>query len=97
MSTDKGMDKQRFLISSGIQVQTLELWIEQHWLVPRETAEGLEFTDTDVARAGFIRELKQDFGANDAGIDVILHLVDQIHGLRQILSDLRAGMEKPLE
>ncbi|MFT3989294.1 chaperone modulator CbpM [Aestuariivirga sp.] len=90
------MDKQRFLTTSGIQIQTLDLWIEQHWLVPHETAQGLEFSEVDVARAAFIRQMKDDFGANDAGIDVILHLLDQIHGLRQALSELREGLDKPV-
>jgi len=88
------MTRQEFLTSSGLQGQTLELWIEQEWLVPEETPEGACFSEIDIARAHFIRELKADIGANDEGIGVILHLVDQLHGVRRALAELRSQMRK---
>jgi len=87
------MTKQEFLRSSGLQVRTLELWIEQEWLVPEETPTGIRFGDIDIARAQFIRELKNDIGANDEGIGVILHLVDQLHGMRRALAALHTKMQ----
>ncbi|WP_426414006.1 chaperone modulator CbpM [Bradyrhizobium ganzhouense] len=84
------MNKQEFLASSGLRVQTLELWLEQRWLIPAESASGVLFSDGDVARAHLIQDLKGDFGVNDEGIDVILHLIDQLHGVRQAFSLLRA-------
>lgn len=86
------MTKQEFLISSGLQVQVLEFWLEQRWLVPEEVAGVLHFHDIDIARVHLIRQLKDDLGANEQGIDVILHLVDQVHGLRRALNELREGM-----
>jgi chaperone modulatory protein CbpM len=86
------LSKQEFLTSSGLQVQTLELWLEQQWLIPEETPAGARFSDGDVARARLIQDLKGDFGVNDEGIDVVLHLVDQLHGLRRVLAQLHAGM-----
>lgn len=83
------MNKQEFLTCSGLQIQTLELWIEQQWLVPQQTPTGMNFSDVDVARAHFIRDLKTDLGINDEGVDVILHLVDQLHSLRRALGQLR--------
>ena len=47
----------------------------------------------DVARARFIGNLKTDLGVNDEGIDVILHLVDQLHGLRAALEQLKRDIE----
>ena len=85
--------KQEFLISSGLQVQTLEFWIEQQWLIPEETSSGVSFSDRDVARAKLIQDLKGDFGVNDEGIAVVLHLVDQLHGLRRVLRQLHAGID----
>jgi chaperone modulatory protein CbpM len=87
------MTKQEFLASSGIHVRTLDLWIEQEWLAPEQTPEGTRFSDIDVARARFIRDLRDDIGANDEGIDVILHLLDQLHGLRRTLAELRDDMK----
>lgn len=80
------LTKQEFLISADLQEQTLELWLEQRWLIPDETADEIRFTDCDIARAGLIRDLQQDFGVNDAGVALILHLVDQLHGVREALS-----------
>lgn len=82
------MSKQEFLTSSGVQVQTLEFWLEQEWLIPERTADGMNFSEKDVARARLIQDLKTDFGVNDEGIDVVLHLVDQLHGMRCALAQL---------
>jgi chaperone modulatory protein CbpM len=87
------MNKQEFLSSTGLQVQTLDFWLEQRWLIPAQTAAGTNFSDMDVARAHFIRDLKADFGVNNEGVDVILHLVDQLHGLRRVLEQLHDGLQ----
>jgi chaperone modulatory protein CbpM len=86
------MNKQEFLTCSGLQVQTLELWLEQRWLIPEQTAVGMRFSDVDVARARLIQELKTGFCVNDEGVDVILHLLDQLHGLRHALAQLHNGV-----
>jgi chaperone modulatory protein CbpM len=82
------MNEQEFLTRAGLQMQTLELWLEQRWLIPEQSSAGTNFSDMDVARARLIRDLKDDFGVNDAGVDVILHLLDQLHGLRSALDHL---------
>jgi chaperone modulatory protein CbpM len=89
------ISKHAFLTSSRIEVQMLEFWIEQHWLIPAQTDAGLSFSATDVARAHLIRDLKGDFGVNDEGVDVILHLVDQLHGLRRALGQLHQDFRAP--
>jgi chaperone modulatory protein CbpM len=82
------MNKQEFLAASGLQVRTLDLWLEQQWLAPERTSAGTNFSEMDVARARLILDLKTDLGVNDEGVDVILHLVDQLHGLRRALEQL---------
>jgi chaperone modulatory protein CbpM len=89
------MSKQEFLTSSGVEAQTLEFWIEQQWLIPAQTDVETRFSDADVARAHLIRDLKGDFGVNDEGVDVILHLVDQLHGLRRALEQLHDDFQGP--
>ena len=86
------MTKQQFLTNADLDVKTLEFWIEQRWLIPTQAATEMSFSDKDVARAYLIRDLKGDFGVNDEGVDVILHLVDQLHGLRRALAELTRGM-----
>jgi chaperone modulatory protein CbpM len=87
------MTKHEFLTSSGLPVQTLEVWLEERWLVPEQTPAGMSFSDMDVARAHLIQDLKADFGVNDEGIDVILHLVDQLYGLRRAMAQLHDDMK----
>ena len=89
------MNKQEFLTSAGLQVQTLEFWLDQHWLIPDQTSAEMTFSDADVARAHLILDLKSDFGVNDEGVDVILHLVDQLHGLRRVLEQLHGDLQEP--
>ena len=89
------MSKDEFLRTSGLKVTVLELWIEQEWLLPERTPSGLSFSEIDVARARLIGELQSGIGANEAGIDVILHLMDQLHGMRRALAELRREMGKP--
>jgi chaperone modulatory protein CbpM len=76
-----------FLVRVRIDQQHLEHWISAGWLIPRTGPEP-QFSDVDLARAQFIRDLKEDFGVNDEGVDVILHLLDQMHGLRQSMQAL---------
>jgi chaperone modulatory protein CbpM len=83
------MNRREFLDSAGLRVEILDFWIEQHWLIPAQTADGAAFADVDLARAHLIQDLKADLGVNDEGVDVILHLVDQLHGLRRALEQLQ--------
>jgi len=82
------MFMQEFHVRTQIETETLTAWIEASWLIPRQEAAEPSFSEADVARAQLIRDLKEDLGVNDDGVEVILNLVDQIHGLRQTLSDL---------
>lgn len=88
------MNKQEFLTHAGLQVRTLELWLDQQWLIPDQTSAEMSFSDTDLARAHLIRDLKADFGVNDEGVDVILHLVDQLHGLRGAFEQLHQHIQE---
>lgn len=88
------IDLDDFLAQSGIQRESFQRWIENEWIVPAQTTLRVELTTIDAARALLVRELVDDMGVNDAGVDVALHLLDQLHGLRQALAALRAELEK---
>src|SRR5437016_13657206 len=79
---------QEFLIRTRLEHRLLEAWMEAGWLVPPQTEPELMFSDVDLARAQLIRDLREDFGVNDEGISVVLHLIDQMHGLRHSLQSL---------
>lgn len=83
---------QEFLIRAHLEHRSLEAWIAAGWLIPPQTEPELMFSDIDLARAQLIRDLREDFGVNDEGISVILHLVDQMHGLRRSMQGLLEEM-----
>jgi chaperone modulatory protein CbpM len=83
-----------FLDRAEVDHETLDVWIQEEWLVPGGSAPEPAFSDADLARAKLIRDLVQDLGVNAEGVGVILNLVDQVHGLRKALADVLASMRE---
>ncbi len=79
------IDLEEFLARSGIDAPTMEQWFAREWIILPQAAARTAISEVDAARAFFIRDLKSDFGVNDDGIDIVLHLLDQMHGLRRAL------------
>lgn len=77
-----------------IDVTVLDIWVEQGWLVPDAHTGTREFRDADVARGRLILDLTRSMGVNEAGVDLIIDLVDQIHGLRGTLRDVVTAMDQ---
>jgi chaperone modulatory protein CbpM len=82
------INKREFMVRAQLEDNTLEAWIHEEWIVPAESAGEMTFSDADVARVQLIKDLKHDLGVNDEGVGVILNLVDQVHGLRRVLTEL---------
>lgn len=80
---------ERFLVESGLDGATIERWSARAWIAAPQDPARHGISEIDAARARLIRDLKGDLGVNDEGIDVVLHLVDQVHGLRRALAALR--------
>jgi chaperone modulatory protein CbpM len=83
------MQTQQFIDRSHLDLPTLNAWIEAEWLVPIAPKRGLDFSDAELARVRLIQDLKVEFGVNDEGISIILHLLDQLHGLRCLVQDIQ--------
>jgi chaperone modulatory protein CbpM len=81
------MPVDEFVVKIHIERRIVESWIAAGWLMPQRDPE-LAFSEVDLARAQLIQELKEDFGVNDEGISLILHLLDQVHGLRRSMREL---------
>ncbi len=82
------MKEQEFLQQAQLDHVTLKAWVAEAWLAPAQSSGESEFSETDLARARLILELRRDMGVNDPGVGVILHLLDQLHGLRRAMKDL---------
>ena len=88
------MDELEFRLYLKIDVIQLDLWIEQGWLIP-ETSDGRrQFRDADVARARLILDLMGNMGVNEAGVDIVMELVDELHGLRGTMGKLMTAISK---
>ncbi len=85
------ISEREFLERARLDRATLEVWIEEEWLIPSRTAAEPAFTEMDLARANLIRDLKVNMGVNEAGLGLILHLLDQMHGLRRALAEALAS------
>lgn len=79
--------KEQFLISAKLDSDTLDFWIAEEWLLPGEEQNEVVFSQADIARARLIGELIDDLGVNAEGVGVILDLLDQIHSLRQAVTE----------
>ncbi len=79
----------------GIDQTTLQLWVGEGWLMPREGDPAFLLSDVDIARAHLIRDLRDGMGVNDEGIGIILDLIDQVHGLRSVLQTMAAHLGSP--
>jgi len=73
----------------GLRRETLRVWIERGWVMPeRSDRGGYRFHEIDVARVGLIYEFSTKLELDEDAMDVILPLLDQVHGLRHQLRRL---------
>ncbi len=97
----RSVKEQEFLQLVALDRVTLQGWVAEAWLAPNLASGEPDYTEIDLARARLILELQKDMGVNDPGVGVILHLLDQLHGLRRAMKDLlesaRAQRHPPLE
>jgi chaperone modulatory protein CbpM len=84
------MDEREYSAHLGVDVTIVEVWISEGWLRPQTAAGRHEFRAADIARGRLIVDLMQTMGVNDAGVDIAIDLIDQIHGMRAALTDMRA-------
>lgn len=72
----------------GLRPEVIERFIAFAWIQPCNQDELL-LDESDLSRSRLIWQLQEDLGVNDAGVDVILELVDQLHLLHSVLGELR--------
>jgi chaperone modulatory protein CbpM len=87
------MQHDEFLIRARLDGNVLQGWVAAGWLTPNAEEGMQQFSELDVARARLIQDLRRDIGVNDAGVGVILDLIDQLHGLRRSLGHLLTALQ----
>ena len=87
------METREFIDRSHRDKGVVSAWVEAEWLVPviARSSTTFQFSEADLARARLIGDLRTDFGVNDEGIAIILHLLDQLYGLRCLVRELQAA------
>jgi chaperone modulatory protein CbpM len=86
-------ESREFLLLARLDAASLEAWIEAGWLMPRQAGRERAFSELDLARACLIRDLRERMGVNDEGVAIVLDLLDQVHGLRQALSQVSSALK----
>jgi chaperone modulatory protein CbpM len=86
------MHTREFLLAARLDETVLTAWVEAGWLIPRRDEQAHDFTETDLARARLIHDLQHEMGVNEEAIPIILDLVDQVHGLRQMLRQVATAV-----
>ncbi len=81
----------------GLRRETLHIWIEQGWVIPERDRDGYRFREIDVARVGLIFEFSTVLELSDDAMEVILPLLDQVHGLRHQLRCLAEAVSNQPE
>jgi chaperone modulatory protein CbpM len=79
--------KSAVFVTARYDEEMLRSWAAAGWISIEESDVGAPLSEADEARCNLICDLKHDIGVNDEGIDVILNLLDQIHGLRRALRE----------
>lgn len=77
---------------SGLGHKTLRVWIKRGWVTPDQAGSLYTFRDIDIARVSLIHEFSRDLALDDETLDLILPLLDQVHGLRNQLRRLAAAV-----
>lgn len=79
--------KSAVFVTARYDEEMLRTWAAAGWISIEESQIGAPLSEVDEARCNLICDLKHDIGVNDEGIDVILNLLDQLHGLRRALRE----------
>jgi len=79
--------KSTVFVAARFDEEMLREWVAAGWISIEEGEIGQPLSEADHARANLICDLQRDMGINEDGIDVILNLLDQIHGLRRALRE----------
>ncbi len=74
---------------TGLDPARIDAWIAMEWVSP-QASEALD--QEDIARLRLIHELQHDLGANEEAIPLILHLLDQLCHIQEVLRNLKGKM-----
>jgi len=86
------VDVREFCTVLKIDTERCEYWITRQWVAPLGGNGGRRFREIDIARGQLLQDLERTMGVNEEGIDVIVHLIDQLYGIRMTMGELVAAI-----
>jgi MerR family transcriptional regulator/heat shock protein HspR len=79
----------------GMHEQSLRLYERRGLVAPRRSAGNVRrYSEADIEQVRFIKRLVDDLGVNLAGVEVILHMRQQLVAAQEELEALRAATER---
>jgi MerR family transcriptional regulator/heat shock protein HspR len=79
----------------GLHEQSLRMYERRGLIAPQRSSGNIrQFSDDDVEQVRFIKRLIDDLGVNLAGVEVIMHMREQLIETQRELSELRADFER---
>jgi MerR family transcriptional regulator, heat shock protein HspR len=76
----------------GMHEQSLRLYERRGLIAPSRTPGNVRrFSDADIEHIRFIKRLVDDLGVNLAGVEVIMHMRQQLLEVQRELEQLRAA------
>jgi MerR family transcriptional regulator/heat shock protein HspR len=97
------IDRPRYMISVaaelvGMHPQTLRIYEQKGLVNPGRTAGNTRlYSDADVERLRLIQRLTSDWGLNLAGVERVLHMEDELEGLRVRMERMEQEMRRSLD
>jgi len=83
---------------AGLDRAELRRWIENRWVLPERAAaasgEIWVFHEVDIARVELIHHVRQEFAVDDAAMDLLLSLLDQLYSMRRQMRRLADAIER---
>ncbi|MBI3912493.1 MAG: helix-turn-helix transcriptional regulator [Armatimonadetes bacterium] len=73
----------------GVHPQTLRTYERLGLVKPARRGGNRLYSDWDIERVRQIQRLTTDMGVNLAGVEIILHLLDQVHQLQKEIEEVR--------
>jgi MerR family transcriptional regulator/heat shock protein HspR len=79
----------------GMHEQSLRMYERRGLIAPRRSSGNIRrFSDEDVERIRFIKRLVDELGVNLAGVEVIMHMRQQLIEIQQELRQLQREHER---
>jgi chaperone modulatory protein CbpM len=80
-------------LNDTLDQMTLEEYIGRTWVRPIKKHQSWYFEEIDISRIRLVHHLRQDIMVNDDAMDVVLHLLDQVYGLREQMRKIKYTLD----